>query len=241
MPRKRKPRRGDYEVGNCKPPKEHQFRKDQPSPNPSGRPPGSSKNRCIPTELNLVNKLLIEAGQKPIKTTRGGRVEEIPRITAAMEKLAAMGLGGSFPALKKFIEGSEAAYEKEAEFQRELLEVAIRYKEKWGPIFDSCIKRGLPVPNQLPDPRDVVIDGDGTVDIVGAVTAEMKEEQDEIQRWRDGELQRLNWAQREDGLDKIFPDLPKKLSAMRRRIAKCNAYLPPRLRRLPESPLAARL
>ncbi len=233
--KKKEPGDGNYEVGNCKPPTEHRFKKGQPSANPKGRPKGSSKKSSMSAELNLINELFLKTGQKPIKTTRHGVVEQVPRIAAAIEKVFAMGLGGNFPALKKIIEGSEAAYQKDADFQRELLEVAVWYKEKWDPIFADCIKRRVPVPDQVPDPRDVIINADGKVEVLGAVTWEMKKNQDAIEQWRDQELDRVNWAHREPGLEEIIPDLATKLRAARRRIAKCNAYLPPRLRRFPES------
>lgn len=39
----RKPPQEPYAVGKGKPPKEHQFKKGEPSPNPSGRPKGSTR------------------------------------------------------------------------------------------------------------------------------------------------------------------------------------------------------
>jgi hypothetical protein len=39
----RKPSQEPYSVGKGKPPKEHQFKKGQPSPNPNGRPKGSTR------------------------------------------------------------------------------------------------------------------------------------------------------------------------------------------------------
>ena len=40
----RKPSQEPYSVGKGKPPKEHQFKKGQPSPNPHGRPKGSTRD-----------------------------------------------------------------------------------------------------------------------------------------------------------------------------------------------------
>jgi len=65
----------DYEVGYRRPPRQHQFKKGQPSPNPKGRPRGS-KAADLPSVL-----------KEPVSIKIGGRVHKVPFIVAYFQVL----------------------------------------------------------------------------------------------------------------------------------------------------------
>jgi len=64
---------GDYDVGYKRPPRQHQFRKGQPSPYPSGRPRGSRK-------VDL-EKVLLE----PVHIKLQGRSRKVPYFVAWLQ------------------------------------------------------------------------------------------------------------------------------------------------------------
>ena len=69
--------RRDYDVGYKCPPRQHQFRKGQPSANPKGRPRGSHNQA-----LNL-RKILMER----VSITKGGRNRKVPFPAAHLQRI----------------------------------------------------------------------------------------------------------------------------------------------------------
>jgi hypothetical protein len=69
-PRRGRERRakGDYAVGYGRPPREHQFRKGEPSRNPRGRPKGSGKSSPSARDILM----------EPITTIVNGRKQKLP-------------------------------------------------------------------------------------------------------------------------------------------------------------------
>jgi hypothetical protein len=67
----------DYDVGFKRPPRQHQFRKGQPSANPKGRPRGSRKQT-----INL-HKILMQA----VLITNGGRRKKVPFPVAHLQRI----------------------------------------------------------------------------------------------------------------------------------------------------------
>jgi hypothetical protein len=64
-----------YEVGYCRPPRQHQFKKGQPSPNPKGRPRGS---KTIDLHSVLKETVLIKIG---------GRTQRVHFLAAYVQSL----------------------------------------------------------------------------------------------------------------------------------------------------------
>ena len=91
MTDKKKPT-GDYEVGYCRPPVEHQIKKGERR-NPKGR--GKSRK----SGSTDISKLLSE----PIKVTTGGKVREMRPFEASLRKLARRAVDGHLPSILKFI------------------------------------------------------------------------------------------------------------------------------------------
>jgi glutathionylspermidine synthase len=81
----------NYEVGYKKPPKEHQFRKGEPSPNPRGRRK-KSRNFAI-----MLNKFL----QEPVTITKNGMKKKMTAQEAIALTMIANAIKGSDKAIER--------------------------------------------------------------------------------------------------------------------------------------------
>ncbi len=95
MADKKKPT-GDYEVGYCKPPRQHQFPKGQ-SGNPGGPP--KSKKRGLTDVSEILNE--------PVKVNAGGKEREMSPFEVSLRKLAIKAIKGDLRAIRKFIKYCE--------------------------------------------------------------------------------------------------------------------------------------
>src|SRR5271167_397433 len=84
----------DYAVGYGRPPREHQFKKGDPSPNPKGRPRGAK--RRAPD----IFKVLME----PVTVTINGRERSMPFPEAAIQVLKQKALKGDVKATKMLMD-----------------------------------------------------------------------------------------------------------------------------------------
>lgn len=82
---------GEYEVGNCKPPKEHQFQKGNKQG--KGRKKGSKATRTIVKEA---------LGQK-VATKLGGKTKMFSKFELSLHQLANKASGGDLKAIEKVI------------------------------------------------------------------------------------------------------------------------------------------
>ena len=75
---------GDYEVGYCRPPREHQFKKGEVSRNPKGRPRGANR-----PALDLVSVLM-----QPVTIRIKGKERKVPYPEAMIQALQGVALMG---------------------------------------------------------------------------------------------------------------------------------------------------
>jgi Family of unknown function (DUF5681) len=75
---------GDYEVGYCRPPREHQFKKGEASRNPKGRPRGANR-----PALDLVAALM-----QPVTIRMKGKERKVPYPEAMIQALQGEALMG---------------------------------------------------------------------------------------------------------------------------------------------------
>lgn len=147
-----------------------------------------------------------------------------------------MALEGHLGALKKVIDLTQKIQVKKSAFDREMLEAAVAYISEWGPRFDSCIRRGIALPSQLPDPRDIYILPDGTVEILGPVTIEDLRKRIEIQKLIRPKVEALNYILNLAPLQDMESGVLLLIRARIREIVKFNSVLPPRMQIWPKPP-----
>lgn len=214
-----------YKVGKGKAPKEHQFQKGKPSANPFGRPRKDKMTMVQKPQDTLVS--LIAKIDATVVGMRGE--EEITQLQYILEAQAKAARQGDPRARREHLKLSKAAHEEIEAAALELFQTAIVYKHYWTPIFEHRERSGQELPNQLPDPRDLIVDPmTGQVRMVGAVDEESKAQQDMLLATRDLAYEMVE----ELGSRKTLSgDLKRSLQKSKRVGQKCNAMLPPRLQK----------
>jgi hypothetical protein len=165
-----------YEVGYGKPPEEHRFKKGR-SGNPTGRPKGSKK-KAEPT-FDPGNKptqyMILEEAYRPVLVREGEKVIELPAIQAVLRAIGVSAMKGNRFAQKTLTEIVQKVELEHHSVRLENLETFQTYKQEWTREFARCRERGLPEPDQLPHPDDVLLNyRNGTVNIDGPLTKEEK-------------------------------------------------------------------
>ena len=203
----------------------NQWTKGMASPNPAGRPPGRKKQDLFKV-IDPLAAEFIAHDKRTLARREGDKIERIERGQAAIEKLYKSAMENNIPALRIYLERRDAAYRHQQEVLEANLLGAISYRQYWLPKFDHAERRGKPVPTELPHPRDVIINPDGTVDLVGPLIAEDQRRLEEILRNRTELRKMIQLAYAH--LD--YEGVPAKLETFQKAWNKYNAAVPQRLR-----------
>ena len=160
-----------YAVGYGKPPKEHQFPPGR-SGNPRGRPPknkASSNSDPVSAVLGI-GRIAFE----PVKVTQNGKVVTMTAIEAIHRRRVNDALkGGNRLLQRELIQEAEEAHRQALEAEAKRYVRLRSLKEQGLQRLAEAKSRGLPEPELLPHPMDILIDEENlTVGIVGPETKE---------------------------------------------------------------------
>jgi Family of unknown function (DUF5681) len=166
-----------YEVGYGRPPTEHRFRKGK-SGNPAGRP---RRTKPRPREVNTgygmkaAEEFLRIEAYRPVMVREGEQVIELPAIQAVFRAMGVSAMKGN-RFVQKTLADMVAKMEAEHHASRlELFGKALDYKQSWAEEIERCRMAGLPDPEPIPHPDDIVLDPNtGAVQILGPQTREQK-------------------------------------------------------------------
>jgi hypothetical protein len=168
-------------VGYGNPPAQHRFRKGQ-SGNPKGRPRRArSEPRKVNTGFGMkaAEEFLRIEAYRPVMVREGEQVIELPAIQAVFRSMGVSAMKGNRFAQKTL---AEMVAKMEAEHYASKFELfgnMVEYKHKWDQEIERCRKAGLPEPEPIPHPDDIILDPDtGEVKIMGPKTKEQKERND---------------------------------------------------------------
>jgi hypothetical protein len=153
-----------------KPPVAHQFKKGT-SGNPNGRP---KKKAVQPGFAALgggisdrLGALALDEAIRPVTVREGDKVSEIPAMQALIRTMFRAAAQGDTKAGRQLLEVIARAESGRTGTALEILQYAVQYKEKYGPIFEQREREGLDPLDIFPHPDDLIIDettGEVTID-----------------------------------------------------------------------------
>ena len=180
-----------YEVGYGKPPAEHRYKPGQ-SGNPLGRPKGARNKQRKPYDERL-KEIVLEEAYREVQVHDGNKQVTVPMAQAIVRSMAVSAAKGNTRAQRLFSEmlaNTEASYRK---LQDDWLQTAIEYKTSWEHAIETARARGLPSPDPVPHPDDIIIDmNTGEVVIKGPMTPEERKNREWILERRDAFLKELD-------------------------------------------------
>ena len=174
-----------YSVGYGKPPAEHRFKKGQ-SDNPSGRPKGRKEERKFISRDLPTQDMILEEAYRTVSVREGDRIIELPAIQAVLRAMGVAAMKGNRFAQKTLTQIVQQVEQEHRMIAVDSLETWGKYKLQWTAEFERCERQGLPEPQQLSHPDDVILDfRTGSTSIRGPITAEEKKKWDTLLARRD--------------------------------------------------------
>jgi len=149
----RKKSGGEYKVGHGKPPEAFRF-KQGVSGNPSGRPKGSGNNMAAPDELT---RMIFDEALRPLPVKEHGKVKSMQTARAITRSVNHKAANGDVRAQKLAFDFMIAAQDKLTARKDEIFLAAWEYKKQWAEDSKWRRQRGLPDPEILPHPNDLLL------------------------------------------------------------------------------------
>jgi hypothetical protein len=192
------------EVGYRKPPKANQFKPGH-SGNVKGRPRKKRKVDLPPGLAPLTAEVILAEARRLVPVRDGAKVQDLDTLQALVRALNITGLKGNRRAQVDAIKLARLAEESIEKEWTTLVESVVQYKLMWKEEFAYCDAHGLPRPDIVPHPDDVVLDHvNRTIIFNGPANAVEKAKWDRQKIGRDDHEWEINFTKkwcREEGAD----------------------------------------
>jgi hypothetical protein len=133
-----------------------------------------------------LKSIILKEAYRTIKVNEGEKKVSIPMAQAIVRALAVNAAKGQHRSLQLFTEMLTLTERENKASYDEYLKTMIEYKIDWEQEIDRCKRQGVPVPEPLPHPDDIIIDmKTGEAIIRGPWTKEDKVTWDSLAKRRD--------------------------------------------------------
>lgn len=201
------------------------WQKGCPSPNPHGRPRKRELNTFLPGKIFAwaAEFLDFDRSATGVQDASG---EDITFGKAFLRSLHKRALTDN-RAAALYEDMRKAAHEEETKLRLKLIEEMNYHRARYQPQFEQAEAMGQPLPKVYPDPRDIVLEGDGTVRFDGPTTHDEAKRLEYVLAMRDAALQAINSIVIDDPARR--DELITVRDYLRRRIYRYNQFLPKHL------------
>ncbi|MDO8423602.1 MAG: DUF5681 domain-containing protein [Parvibaculum sp.] len=173
----------DEAVGYGKPPAATRFKPGQ-SGNPNGRPKKKAVATGVPhMSEERMKDIVQEEAYRTISVRDGEKLVEIPVVQAILRGVALSAAKGNAKAQKTFTDLLRVVEEDKKALHDEYIKTMIEYKIDGMKEIERCKKLGIPAPEMIPHPDDIIIDmNTGRAEVRGPMTPEDKKIWDELRK-----------------------------------------------------------